>query len=292
MNCKTLNFLGAFLLFVTLGTGVQAQIFSSDANGRRITRFCPVNPSDSQRKAMEADFDFRKSALGRRGRNTGTTVSVVFHEVNKGSSYADGNLSSRDINSQIAVLDAAFPGFDFVLAGTTETNNARWFDGCYTTSIELEMKQALRQGDASTLNVYSCNPSNGILGYATFPSSYQSSPSRDGVVLLYSSLPGGSAEPYNEGDTGTHEVGHWLGLYHTFQGGCSKFGDYIADTPAERSPAFGCPIGRDSCTGKRSPGLDPIFNFMDYTDDECMFEFTADQNERMDQQFAAYRAGQ
>jgi hypothetical protein len=207
-------------------------------------------------------------------------VQVAFHVLHDGG-Y--GYLSTSDINGQISVLNDAYgaTGFSFNVASVDYTDDAYCFGMGYGTTAEITCKDMLYI--PNHLNVYTANPGGGLLGWATFP--WDNNGTRDGVVLLYSSLPGGSAAPYNEGDTGTHEVGHWLGLYHTFQGGC-KGGDYVADTEPERSAAYGCPIGRDSCRGG---DVDPIHNFMDYTDDYCMYEFTTGQTTRMQDAWATYR---
>jgi len=225
---------------------------------------------------------------------TGGTIPVYWHVINNGSALSNGNIPDSQITAQINVLNAAYAstGWTFTLASVDRTTNASWYT-CSGGSCETQMKNALRQGSADDLNIYSNNMGGGLLGWATFPSSYASQPKLDGVVLLYSSVPGGTAAPYNLGDTGTHEVGHWMGLYHTFQGGCSKQattgGDLVSDTPAERSPAYGCPTGRNSCAN--IAGNDPITNFMDYTDDACMNTFSAGQDTRMDSLFTTYRFG-
>lgn len=262
-------------------------------------RCSTLEPSDEEKAVIEAEIAAHLAGRDTPGVSrqavTGGVINVYFHVVNNGTSASAGNISDQMINSQIAVLNDAFAasGWNFNLVSTDRTTNSDWYANCYG-SAESAMKSALRKGSADDLNVYTCNPSGGILGYATFPSSYASSPNLDGVVLLYSSLPGGDAAPYNLGDTGTHEVGHWMGLYHTFQGGCARKvtgGDAVSDTPAEKSAAFGCPVNRDTCTGSKFPGLDPITNFMDYTDDSCMDRFSAGQDGRMDAQFTTYRFG-
>jgi hypothetical protein len=182
-------------------------------------------------------------------------------------------------------------GFGFSLAGITRTTNATWFSQmAINLAVELEAKTALRRGGNGTLNIYTVD-GGPYLGFAYFPSilADPAYAKLDGVVLDWRSLPGGTFAIYSEGDTATHEVGHWLALYHTFDGKCGTKGDYVADTPAEFSPAFNCPVGRDSCAGASQPGLDPITNFMDYSQDSCMYEFTPGQTARMQAAWAAFR---
>ena len=252
-------------------------------------RCSTLHPTQQQRDLIDAEVNRRMVAPGA-SNVTGGTIPVYFHVINSGTSVSQGNITDAMITSQMNVLNAAYApwGWQFNLVSVTRTTNTTWYNDCYGNS-ESAMKNALRQGSADDLNVYTCNPSGGILGWATFPSSYSSQPKMDGIVLLHSSLPGGTAAPYNLGDTATHEVGHWMGLYHTFQGGCNGNGDYVSDTPAERSAAYGCPTGRDSCRNKA--GIDPITNFMDYTDDSCMDRFSAGQDARMDSLFTTYRFG-
>lgn len=219
------------------------------------------------------------------------TVPVWFHIVTKTgkgrSGGTLGNVTDAQIQDQLQVLNDAYAGrgFSFTHGGTKRVNNSKWFDGCANSRTESLMKASLAVDPAHNLNIYSCEPGS-LLGFAYYPDSFPETDTRHGVVVLHSSFPGGAAVPYDEGDTATHEVGHYLGLAHTFEGGCSAPGDMVADTPPEASPAFGCPVGRDTCVGG---GLDPILNFMDYTDDACMIEFTTDQSVRMQDMTALYR---
>jgi len=130
--------------------------------------------------------------------------------------------------------------------------------------------------------------SAGLLGWCYFPSDWAEDSVMHGCVNLYSSIPGGDSNNYNGGQTTTHEIGHGLGLYHVFQGGCVPPGDRVEDTPLQRSSTSGCPaVAPNSC----GDGQDSINNYMDYSYDRCMTEFTPGQSDRMDEQVALYKPG-
>jgi len=234
----------------------------------------------------------------------GGVIPVNFHVIYFGS---EGNISDAMIAAQITVLNrnfggrdyngnvvsgAANTGYTFTLASTTRTSNRNWFKMTPGSKFERDAKNALAVNQTASLNFYTCKPGQNLLGWATFPQDLAANGKMDGVVVHYASLPGGSLAPYNLGGTGSHEVGHWVGLYHTFQGGCgtsncSTSGDLVCDTPAQGTATSGCPNGKDTCS---STGLDPIHNYMDYSTDICYTNFTTGQDARADFLMSTYRS--
>lgn len=139
------------------------------------------------------------------------------------------------------------------------------------------MKTELRRGDYGTLNLYfrtfvgySSDGTTPLLGSCTLPEPDVAEGSRlfyrDGCMIRHGTVPGGSLPPYNFGRTGTHEVGHWFGLRHTFLGGCTGEGDFVLDTPPQANATRGCPQeGDDDFDTCEGDGPDPIHNHMNYS---------------------------
>ncbi|TWD81288.1 pregnancy-associated plasma protein-A [Kribbella amoyensis] len=239
--------------------------------------------------------DLPAAAKGKAAKTFHQTVPVWIHVITDGPT---GALTSPQIADQIAVLNNTFAGgeggartgFSFRLAGVTRTDNAAWFYANPGGTNENSMKRTLRRGGPETLNFYSTTAGD-YLGWAYLPD-IVTKPGKaylDGVVIDWESIPGTSstyAGRYDQGETATHEVGHWLNLEHTFYGGCNAKGDFVADTPAEKEPTSGCPAGKDTCT---APGLDPIHNYMDYSYDSCYTQFTPGQAQRMADAALLYR---
>jgi hypothetical protein len=276
-------------LFLCIAIAAVAQPAIEHGEGRvNAFHLCATrDPGDEERSVTDRHVALHGDIVANA---TGGVINVYWHVVARGPLPGDGNISDATIAAQIDVLNDAFAatGYSFELVSTDRTPNAAWFEARSGSLAERRMKAALRKGSADDLNVYSIRPRDGELGWATFPSSYASRPSYDGVVLNVDALPFGEALGYDGGDTGTHEVGHWMGLLHTFQGGCNGMGDGVADTEPERSPDYGCAVGRDTCRGG---GVDPIHNFMDMSNDACRTHFSAGQDARMDSYFTTYRYG-
>ncbi|TFK74484.1 metalloprotease [Pluteus cervinus] len=248
---------------------------------------CGTRISPEEKAAAEARFQ----ANAVTSLTNKATIDVYWHVIYAGDALEEGNITDSQIADQIAVLNHDYgpTGLSFNHVNTSRTLNADWFNSASPdTGEERDMKTALRVGGVADINVYSVGFTDeyGLLGYSVFPDSYESDPIEDGLVIFYASLPGGSMLGYNGGQTFTHELGHWLGLYHTFEGGCGSPGDYVDDTPPEDSPSTGCPRSRDTCGDKIA---DPIHNYMDYGTDACMTEWTPGQIARIFSQIATYR---
>ncbi|KAL3816948.1 hypothetical protein ACHAXA_001776 [Cyclostephanos tholiformis] len=250
------------------------------------------------------------------------TIPVHFHVVHDGDigkmytyEYGDGayiNRSIRALNLGFAGLPnpefiphmtRSYDRYDatdvdarirFCLAGTTATNRSSWYTaGPYSGEVS-DMHVALRVGGSETLNVYVSSPGDGsILGYSYYPQI--SDFVDDGVTILNAAMPGGPLGTYSEGDTLVHEVGHWLDLVHTHDNGCDGDGDYMSPSANEETPSFGCPVYKSECpSGLDTEGLpmrelNPIHNFMSYTNDDCMDQFTPGQIVRIQQAWETYR---
>ena len=257
----------------------------------------PVTQQDLD--AIPAQLPGQRSRLATPNLPTTVTVPVYVHII-KGRRAGERDVSGPTrVRRIIKILNGGFHAkqlakahstrYTFALRKIDTTVREGWYHAWLFGPRDRRMKRALHRGGKNALNLYI----NGggpdgypILGWSAFPWRQQEHPLLDGVTVNWKAMPGGTAYGYNRGDTVIHEVGHWMGLFHTFQGGCGAQNDSVVDTPAEAEPSFYCDYGRDTC---ESPGVDPVHNFMDYSLDSCMVAFTQGQIARMDYAFARWR---
>ncbi|KAF2422613.1 metalloprotease, partial [Tothia fuscella] len=207
------------------------------------------------------------------------------------------------IRAQAEIMNSTYlgSGFQFQLLGVDRTTNDTWaLEYQPNSAVERTMKTALRRGTYATLNHYYLSDLTdspfGALGICNFPERNLTSNIQidDGCVIDSNTMPGGSNSLYNLGYTSTHETGHWMGIYHVFNRRSCDDGDGIVDTPAQIEPTYGCPESNGTTTKDSCPldeGKDSIHNYMDYSDDICLNQFTPDQKAMMREIFPIFRAG-
>jgi len=294
----------------------HSELSTADSHERR-KRCGFQNASEADRKASDGKLAQYKESIGKKRlqelKDTTITIDVYFHVMT--NSDGDGQVTNEQILKQIDVLNDAFEGsepmysecaefpfnygdshrtpFHFNLVNLVRIESDAAFSLDSTASRRLQAE--LRKGTCADLNVFTGDYE--FLGEASLPQfcpengvDFESPADFDNVLISYLTLPLSELSDftglYDEGDTLVHEVGHFLGLEHTFEGGCEGGGDFVNDTPPEDRPAFACPLGRDTCSGG---GPDPIHNYMNYVDDCCMYQFTEGQTERMILQATFYR---
>lgn len=200
------------------------------------------------------------------------SVDVYFHAVT-GSSAQDSYPSDTTFLSQLSVMNSAYAGagIQFTFGGSDLVRSdelstgAGIFDDAPTSDMMAYLR-SVRRGTYADLNLYFYTNAdvNDAIGACSFPitpvpASSSDDFTIDGCHIAAGTLPGGDLDGYNLGMTAVHETGHWFSLLHPWSSSCYDAGDYVADTPQEIEPSYGCPVGKDTCPDVA--GLDPIHNY-------------------------------
>jgi hypothetical protein len=268
-----------------------------------------ADPTLKQRMDQIEAYTARMIQSGKLSGTTGIIeIPVVVHVVYNTTAQ---NISDAQVQSQIDVLNEDYGAANNDIKQTpsafstvTSSGFGVHFTLVQTRRVKTKVrsfssndavKSTARGGDDAidathNLNMWACPLGQGLLGYAQFPGG---SVKTDGVVILYSAFGSRSKCPsgtyissYDLGRSATHEVGHWMNLRHIWgdDGGSCSGSDLVDDTPNQASENYGCPsFPHVSCSNSG----DMSMNYMDYTDDACMYMFSKGQQTRALAVFAA-----
>jgi hypothetical protein len=266
---------------------VNGREFNDTAHFAREGRGCATSRPSAYEIARN---DRLISALRAKEKPRGAAVIPVnFVHFTRGGR---GVISDERRQAQLEVINTSFSefGIKFIEQQVTHVDNDGWYCMDKDSREERAAKTELGEDPRKTLNFYTGCLARGLLGWASFPWYLAGDPARDGIVVTDNSLPGGAEGPYNLGMTAVHEIGHWFGLFHTFESGCSGFGDHVADTPAHAEENYGKPADGQRHNACHPDEVAPVRNFMNYVDDEWMNEFTEGQKSRIWAQLRTYRS--